>query len=189
MPVLQATGAKATLECQFSLAWALAGAGRFDDTLTLLSQLVELKRSDVVYAYNLACLLSIQGQPGEALGWLEVAIKNGWTNISHVRSDPDLARVRNERAAQFNALTAVKFDWSIDWGILSDDIILTNRSGFPLTNITASVRVTSSGYTDWVQTLQVPGLAPGQTHRWNMWISSRGQGAKSWMSLSADQNR
>jgi hypothetical protein len=124
----------------------------------------------------------------EALGWLELAIKNGWTDIRHARSDPDLARLRDEKTSPFNALTAVRFDWSIDWGVLSDDIVLINRSKFTLTNVTASVTVTSSGSADWSETFKAPSLAPGQTHRWNRRISSRGQNSNSWMSLSSDQN-
>jgi tetratricopeptide (TPR) repeat protein len=178
-----------TGDAREQLAWALAGAGRFDDALALLRQIVDLKQSDVGYAYNSACLLSIKGRTGEALDWLKQAIKNGWADIAHAKSDPDLARVRSERAARFNDLITVKFDWSIDWGLISDDIVLTNRSAFPLTNIAASVKVTSSRHADWVDTLKAPGLAPGQTHRWNTRISSRGENTKAWMSLSADQSR
>ena len=61
-------------------------------------------------AYGLACVLSIKGRTGEAMDWLEQAIKAGWTDIPHAKSDPDLAAVRAEKADQFKDLTDVKFN-------------------------------------------------------------------------------
>ncbi|MGP0069719.1 MAG: TPR end-of-group domain-containing protein [Isosphaeraceae bacterium] len=77
--------------------------------LEALEQIAKLKGSEVEYAYNLACLLSVKGRTGEAIKWLEHAVKIGWNDIARVKADPDLASLRNEKAVEVNDLVTVKF--------------------------------------------------------------------------------
>jgi tetratricopeptide (TPR) repeat protein len=48
-------------------------------------------------AYNVACGYALLGQKEEAIDWLETSIKAGFSKIDHLRKDPDLDNLRNEK--------------------------------------------------------------------------------------------
>jgi TolA-binding protein len=48
-------------------------------------------------AYNIACGYALWGKKDEALDWLETSVKGGFNKIDHLRSDPDLDSLRNEK--------------------------------------------------------------------------------------------
>lgn len=171
------------------LAWALAMAGRRQDALAEAFQIATLRRDDVTYLYPLACLLSLEGRIDESFALLRHAIEScGFYDIAGLKSDPDLAAVRSKKAAEFADLTRVKHDWEIDRGIFSDDICLTNKSAFPITNVKFKVTVDSEGHGTWSRTFEAVAIFPGETHRWNTRITSRGKAAESKGVLTVDQD-
>ena len=48
-------------------------------------------------AYNVACGYALLGLKEEAIDWLETSIKAGFSKIDHLRKDPDLDNLRNEK--------------------------------------------------------------------------------------------
>jgi tetratricopeptide (TPR) repeat protein len=48
-------------------------------------------------AYNVACGYALWGKKEEALDWLEVSVKKGFAKIDHLRKDPDLDSLREEK--------------------------------------------------------------------------------------------
>ena len=48
-------------------------------------------------AYNVACGYALMGKKEEAIDWLETSIKAGFSKIDHLRKDPDLDSLRNEK--------------------------------------------------------------------------------------------
>ena len=48
-------------------------------------------------AYNVACGYALLGMKEEAIDWLETSIKAGFSKIDHLRKDPDLDTLRNEK--------------------------------------------------------------------------------------------
>ena len=48
-------------------------------------------------AYNVACGYALAGKKDEALDWLEIALAAGFRKIDHLRKDPDLDSLRQER--------------------------------------------------------------------------------------------
>jgi len=172
------------------LAWALAAQGRHRESLEIAESVVKLQGGDLNFVYNLICLLSINDRLDDAMEIFGIAVKDrGFLDISHARKDPDLAKLRERKSREFEDLTKVKFEWGIDWGVFSDDICVTNRSAFPLTNVTFEARITSEGSPAWKETFTTNAILPGQTHRWNTRIGSRGENPDGNASLSADQNR
>ena len=47
--------------------------------------------------YNVACGYALSGKPQEAIDWLEIAIKAGYSNWDHIRTDTDFDSIRKER--------------------------------------------------------------------------------------------
>jgi len=50
--------------------------------------------------YNLACCEAVLGNTSTALSYLEKSVTNGYCNLKHLLSDPDLASLRSEEAFQ-----------------------------------------------------------------------------------------
>jgi len=48
-------------------------------------------------AYNVACGYALAGKKEEALDWLEISLVAGFKKIDHLRKDPDLDSLRNEK--------------------------------------------------------------------------------------------
>jgi hypothetical protein len=51
----------------------------------------------VTSAYNVACGYALWGKKEEALDWLELSVQSGFSKIDHIRADPDLDSLRNEK--------------------------------------------------------------------------------------------
>jgi TolA-binding protein len=51
-------------------------------------------------AYNVACGYALMGKTEEAIDWLEMAVKLGWQNWPHMKTDSDLDSLRKERRFQ-----------------------------------------------------------------------------------------
>jgi hypothetical protein len=115
----------------------------------------------------------------------------GFNQIAFARKDPDLAWMRETEATRFAAVTQVNFEWTFHWGVLflSDDIVLTNKSPFAITNVKVTPRVKFTSDPDWEQTFQVDRIEPGQTYTWQTRISPRAADRSSEASLSCDQNK
>jgi tetratricopeptide (TPR) repeat protein len=77
--------------------------------------------------YNLACTYSLIGSKTEALDYLEDAVKNGFNQLSLLKTDSDLSNIRNEK--KFNEILksvkslenfpeSKKFDfWVGEWNV------------------------------------------------------------------------
>lgn len=50
-----------------------------------------------ISAYNAACGYALSGQKEEALDWLELSVKSGYTDFDHLREDTDLDSLRGEK--------------------------------------------------------------------------------------------
>jgi hypothetical protein len=47
--------------------------------------------------YNAACSAALSGKKDLAFEWLNQALKNGWTNLQHMKSDTDLKTLHNDK--------------------------------------------------------------------------------------------
>ena len=48
------------------------------------------EQKNASHLYNGACSAALAGQPEKALTWLDAAFAQGWSNLDHLRKDPDL---------------------------------------------------------------------------------------------------
>jgi tetratricopeptide (TPR) repeat protein len=134
--------------CKLDLALAVnfAGehAGEHKEALNVATK-AKKRHRDSGFAYDYACLLSLDGQTKLALDWLEFSFKQGNDDVIWARKDPELAKVRTDHPERFNRVTEVKWSWRINFGNFNDDIVLTNNSNFTLTNIAITPVITKNG--------------------------------------------
>lgn len=69
--------------------------GRARDGLLVDRRLVALAPRDPIVRYNLACSLSLVGEPEAACQALREAIKLGYDDLDHLLTDPDLEQARH----------------------------------------------------------------------------------------------
>ena len=62
--------------------------------VSFFKKIVEIQPSHASAYYNIACIYALENQKGEALSYFEEALKNGFTNWSHIMSDGDLQNIR-----------------------------------------------------------------------------------------------
>jgi hypothetical protein len=153
---------------KYDLAMCLHYAGLHGEALNESAKCRKLHNlSDV--AYNHACLLSVNGDTRLALEWLAHAFRNGNSDVAWARQDPDFENLRAKEPKAFAELTKVKWSWRVDFGVINDDVILTNNSAFPLTNI--DLQVTFPTGSRRTARLTLTYLAPGQSYRWTNAVS------------------
>lgn len=73
-------------------------AGRYQDGLQIDLELTRLRPSESENWYNLACSYALLAQRDKALAALERAVDLGYTDGEWMRSDPDMASLREDQA-------------------------------------------------------------------------------------------
>ena len=76
------------------LGEAYTRKGLYEEGLNIDKKLVELRPQDPIVHYNLACSLSLVGEPQEAFEELKKAVLLGYDDFSYILKDPDLENVR-----------------------------------------------------------------------------------------------
>lgn len=64
----------------------------------------------------------------------------------------------------------ITFTWNLQFGVLNDDVLLTNTSAVPLTHLSFKLRIEASGQV-WEPTLTVDRIDPGATATWQNAVS------------------
>lgn len=80
---------------------------------SLLQQVVQSKPEQSGSYYNLACVQALLGRTNEAFANLNKAIANGFTDVNHIGSDPDLEGLRDDPRFVAALDTAGKFDMQL----------------------------------------------------------------------------
>ena len=168
-----------TGEAREKRAWALARSGESKKALGQALAIQALRSKNALYAYNLACLLSIDGQTENSFKWFEYAVRGlGFNDIKSARGDPDLEAMRISQKEQFETLAEVSWAWNLEFGTFNDDITLRNNSAFALTNVQLTYSIEGGGQT-FNGSVSVPRLGVGQTKTWRNEVSVKGSRTKS----------
>lgn len=181
-----------TGDIRYAYGILLLREGRLEEANQLLQQLIPSRENDPTFCFNYASLAGELGPQGVALNWLERALVLGYPNVKAIHTDPHFDRLRATLPTQFKNLLELKWTWKVeDRWIMSDDILLTNQSIYPLTDIVLTATVKKGSWRDRVR-LTLPYLAPGQTHRWKNVVKSgdpSGEYVGSTATISCAQNR
>lgn len=172
-----------------SRAWSLMADGQLEAAFEQASHVLEMHKNDADFSYCYACLMSRMGKTKEAAMWLRAAIRSGFYNVAMAKTDPDLDNLRLERPGEFAEIIAVKSETTIHYGLFNDDITLTNKSDFPITNVVLDLRLEQDGRV-WTRKLETDIIMPGQPYRWARVVSIPGNRLTSFSAtLTCDQNR
>jgi len=82
-----------------TLAWlgnAYTRLGRLEEGLRIDLRLTALLPDDPVARYNLCCSYALLGQKEEAIGALRRAVRCGYRDADHLRTDPDVNALRDD---------------------------------------------------------------------------------------------
>jgi len=113
---------------------------------------------------GLAQTKALLGAGEDALDLLEKAARDGMVNVSELSRDPQLKSLQGD--PRFQALTKLEIGLAIDWGPISDKILVTNNNTFPLTNILIAVkRKNKSDDSERLEAVQTELLEPGKTFK------------------------
>ncbi len=98
LEILQAAAARRPedLEILFSLGDLLTRMGKIEEGLQVDLTLARLQPKDPTVRYNLACSYALLGRKEEALEELKRAVRLGYADPEHMRSDPDLESLRGD---------------------------------------------------------------------------------------------
>ncbi len=72
-------------------------AKNFRKSFSLYRQALQQQSTVPAHLYNGACTAALAGDQKQALEWLELAIDKGWTDITHLKSDSDLASLHQHK--------------------------------------------------------------------------------------------
>lgn len=165
-----------TGEDEARLAWDYFLGGKFDQAITHaeLANRNPMFQRDWAFCLKLAQLKSLVGKPGDSLTWLTTLVERfQYNDVDGLYSDSDLQALRSAKSEEFDALLDVKSSWDIEFGWMNDDIVLTNKSRFPITNVHFEPHIIS-GPNEWNLNLQTKRINPGETHKWEDALSVPG---------------
>jgi hypothetical protein len=171
-------------------AWALGASGKLPEAMAQAEKITALRRDSAQFAYNYACLECRLSHSRSAAEWFKHAVEDlGYNSISTAKADPDLELMRNEQGSEFTRLTSVKADWDVKFGVFNDDIILTNRSCFPISNVVLDIKL-SQDSSSWTPQLKADVIGPGKTYTWeNIVRIPSGRLTTKSATLKCDQNK
>ncbi|NUQ24438.1 MAG: hypothetical protein HUU34_10835 [Saprospiraceae bacterium] len=76
----------------------------YNESVARYQEAFKLNKTRGSDLYNAACSAALSGNKKLAFEWLNLALKNGWTNVRHLKSDSDLNSLHNTK--KWNKLVA-----------------------------------------------------------------------------------
>jgi hypothetical protein len=172
------------------LAWDYFLGGNLEEAIKCAeaADLKPLFQKDWSFCLKMAQLKSLVDKPDDSLKWLTILVERfQYNDVYGLYSDADLKALRTAKPEEFDALLNVKTFWDIDFGWANDDILLTNKSRFPITEVLFKPRITS-GANEWNLNLQAKRINAGVTYKWENALSVPGSKTSSRSAtISCDQ--
>ena len=157
-------------EVRRGLMQALLGNSAYREACVIGSEIRDSYLGDCNFSYSYACILANCGRDDEAIIELRSAVTSGWSDMAAIRRDPYFAPLRNSRMNAVSEIIDVKYDWHIDYDLLFHDIVLNNRSMFPLTDVVFRFVIEQNGKKLSYE-LKADFVAAGESTTWRNIIS------------------
>lgn len=73
------------------------GAKEYTKSVAKYKEAFKIEQKNANDFYNAGCSASLSGQKELAFDWLNLALKNGWTNLQHMKTDTDLNSLHDNK--------------------------------------------------------------------------------------------
>lgn len=159
-----------------NLAWDHFLAGEFETAFKFgeVAKAAPSFQNSSRFCFKMAQVASLTKRSEEALTWLATLVNHfQYNDIDALYSDSDLESLRSAKPEAFDALLKVTYDWEIKFGVFNDDILLTNQSRFPITDVHFKTHITS-GTKDWDLDLRTQRIEAGEIYMWENALSVPG---------------
>lgn len=70
---------------------------QFQKSVDKFKEAFKIEQKSAADFYNAGCAASLLGDKDLAFEWLNLSLKNGWTNLKHLKSDTDLASLHDDK--------------------------------------------------------------------------------------------
>lgn len=138
---------------------ALASAGRFDEALQAAKPVLNSRwNQSPPFTITYARIAGITGDVAECEKWLRQSYKLGYADVNFVKESPDFEVIQKQKPAAWAELTTPQGSTYIDFGAFNDDVIVKNRSPFPLTKLKMKFTVIQGGKI-WKEERELPFVA------------------------------
>tara|TARA_B100000315_G_scaffold242702_1_gene265187 strand:- start:115 stop:933 length:819 start_codon:yes stop_codon:yes gene_type:complete len=111
---------------------------RYEEAKSLYEKALRIYPDANIY-YNYACVLALLGtDKSVVLDNFKKALRSGFTDIAHAKSDPELVSVHNQE--EFKNLTEMIFSYELNWNMfIADKLTIMNESNFDWTKVIIKV--------------------------------------------------
>ncbi len=190
-----------TGEMKEERAWALAACGHYKEALAQALAVQEKRGGTTAFILNLAALQSLSGNLEDACASLRLLFsKYGFQDVLKIKKGPDFQPLRDANPEAYAKLVRPRclLDIDLGWktgrtltlgmGFGTDDVIVTNKSPFPLTHVHVSGHVVDAKQKEKPLDLTVESLKPGASHKWEkVFTLSRGAFNTDAVKIECDQ--
>jgi hypothetical protein len=128
------------------LCRALSAAGRLDEAIAAAQPVVDSPwQRRLAFALRYTRILGATGRTDALEQWLRLSYKLGYADLQFVKESPDFDCLRSQNPAAYAELTTLKGSTYIYFYPFNDDVIVKNRSPFPMTNLQMKFKVIKGG--------------------------------------------
>jgi hypothetical protein len=169
-------------------AIARAHQGRLQAASESLESARPLLITNGIFHYVSARLSAVLLQPEKALESIRMAISCGFEQIRAARGSADFAKLPKIQRDRLQELLRVRYEWKPIPGVFTDDVVVTNNSAFPLTNVTFRVDMKSGGQMQCRMLEKLERLEPGASKAWANIMSDSASAEAIVGTLTCDQD-
>jgi len=181
--------------------WALAACGHYKEALAQALAVKAKRGGNAAFTLNLAALQSLSGNLEDACASLRILFgKYGYQDVLKIKKGPDFQPLREANPETYAKLIRPRcmLDIDLGWktgrtltlgmGFGTDDVIVTNKSPFPLTHVHVSGHVVDAKQKERPLDLTVESIKPGASHKWEKVFSlPRGEFNTDAVKIECDQ--
>ena len=188
-------------EMEEQRAWALAACGHYKEALAQALTVREKRGGNAAFTLNLAALQSLSGNRENACASLGLLFsKYAFKDVLKIKKDPDFQPLRDAHSESYVALVrprcmlAINPGWktgrtlTLGMGFGTDDVIVTNKSPFPLTHVHVSGHVVDAKQKEVPLDLTAESIKPGEAIKWEkVFTLPRGEAKTDAVKIECDQ--
>jgi len=190
-----------TGEMEEERSWALAACGHYKEALAQALTVQKKRGGNAAFTLNLAALQSLSGNQEGACASLGLLFgKYHFPDVLKIKTDPDFQPLRDANCVPYAALVrprcllGINLGWktgrtlTLGMGFGTDDVIVTNKSPFPITHVQVSGHVVDAKGKEAPLDLKAETIKPGESHKWEkIFTLPRGEVNREAVKIECDQ--